>query len=939
MWLVVTSWTYIIMAQPLQRLGLGTILHPEVPIQLQTNVWRHVIMLPLPQKMPTAPDLDPCRTHAAETGKITRPAYDPEPQPQQEEAEALIKQLCEGYEGVRDLATSMNTSMNEDIDRGLETISAILADAAHAYSMTQISAGNREKRALRSPPQPYSYHYAEITSRPLVRVIRALNRRQKPKRRVKRLIGTIIAVWSHTTLKTRLEALEETVIKLAEADETMIVHLSQEVASVLNLLQKESSATRAKFAQVRAAMKTLSHLAQNLSDKVSRHNWMMGRWRAYTEYALISHVQTYQIMQQYLNYIDRLALGVHALTRGELSPQLISVRDLNRTFALIQIGLMRNLPDYHIGLPRLEDLYHLPLEAVSVHENILYVTLAVPIARTEDLFSVYRIQTFPMAAGDNNTNRFTQLVGTPDYLAVYGDYFVEMTHTEYMQCVGDLAIRTCFTRFIEHDVSQQTCALALYQNDVEAALRKCDVHYQIQNPPLDLIVPLGDDTLYVVTLAEPGTWTLSCAGQRPSTEPSCTACEVRLPCQCGLHTTHTYVPAPLSGCETYSSRQHLQPPVYLKNIAYLYKMGGHKVKQLMEEIRTPNRMAALGPGLLLDDALRSEEEEAAATEQQLDIDMKQLDVDIRANLMKWKNTKATEQKRWRHLAKTAHHTSRHIGLVVIITIILLGGVIVLGCVLTGKYRTLATSYGLLTSIPTVRTQESPCPDGCMLTEGCQIATDIQAKIMALRQGLPDPTCAPVCEHITDHIPPVIEFTFMAAAAIALMIMIGKQIVKLYVYRHSVYRPSMWFPWAQKGGSQTRVLLEVGNAKEFVILDLQKMVGSPLRYRLGPMPVSTHGMPKLSYKLNRWSHHLQIDWKAIQLIDDTEQSPVWMERVVTVPYMLRNATKRILAQPLSLRMLIGSLGVYDGYPIATRSDRTGSLHNPFFDTVTFEASEA
>ena len=888
---------------PLQRLGLGVVLHPEVPIQLQTNVWRHVIMIPLPKPLPQNPDIDPCQIR--QNG--TRAAVDPDPEAQNQEANQLIEELCTGYEAVRKLGSAMNSSLSQDISRELETLEAILMDAASAYEAAE-DKKVRERRQAPREKVPYSYSYAEIGEEPFTQILRRVSvLTGRYRERVKRFLHILLTVWSHLTLSGKMNYLLNVVTELAKADGEMLRHVSKEVGSVLNLLQRETKLSKERHAQLRKTLLFLMEQAQKLQHEVTHNNWVMAKWRAYTEYAMVAHIQTYQMLQQYLMHIMRVSQGVHALTRGRLSPQLLSVRDLNRTMVEVKAGLLEALPEYHVGVARMEDLYHLPLEGVSVYTDILFITLAIPIAKTADRFDVYRIQTFPVPAGDNVTNRFTRIVSTPDYIGIYGRYFVELSHPEYTQCVGDLAMRTCFTRFVEHHFSQQTCALALYQNDVGAVARKCAAHFIIVDEPRDLIIPLSDSRMYVVALGDPSGWTISCAGRRPGTIDSCVACEVELPCQCSLRTAHSYIPAPLVGCSAGQSRQILDQPVYIKNLLYLFKIAGGSLRTLWHDIRTHNKTEALGPSFQVDTLLLREGDENMEAQDRLEVDMKQLAVDIEDERLTWQNRRAEVKKKIADWARTAHSTTKQVGIAILIVIIIVVILVIGVCLLTGKYKSLATSYGLLTAMPKVGGSYEECPIAC--------------------------------EHITDHLPAVIELTFMLAAAICLIILIVKQVAKLYVRRHAVYRPSILFPWSSQGSRQTKVLLEVGNVKEFAIFDLQTLVGSPLRYSLRN-PASTQiSMPKLRYQLGFWRHYIHIDWKAVKLVDEGQELPVDLERSVPVPFTLRSMTKRILSQPLALRLLVGSMGVYDSMPVAaleeqeplswtgTQSRRTPLINSP------------
>lgn len=209
-----------------------------------------------------------------------------------------------------------------------------------------------------------------------------------------------------------------------------------------------------------------------------------------------------------------------------------------------------------------------------------------------------------------------------------------------------------------------------------------------------------------------------------------------------------------------------------------------------------------------------------------------------------------------------------------VILIIIGAIIIGVCILTGKFRNLAASYGLLTAIPQARGDD----------------------------------------FWEDTAGPVVEYVFMAAVSLALLVWVIKQLARLYLRRHAIYKAPLFFSWNREGGRQTYVLLELGNPAEFIILQVQTLVGSPLRFRLNTPTVSPNGMPKLRYKTGCMGHRLNVDWKEVYLVDDVHQQQVLLNTVLSIPLSLRQAAKRVLSQPLSMRLLVGSQGVYDSMPI-------------------------
>lgn len=227
--------------------------------------------------------------------------------------------------------------------------------------------------------------------------------RHRYKRRHKWIVSLLMGaalirgtVYSHTSLDKRLSSLETIVRDLDQANTRMVGDLSQQLQKLTGITYRLMNNTDRRLNKIveyiHRTHSALLALQRSLADLSLWHT----QWAGYLQFVLLAYIQTMQNMQLYLRYVQRLGLGVHALTRGQLTPYLLSHKDLVGIQEAIDAKLAEKLPGYKIGLNRLEEFYHLPLEAVMVSSGILYVSLAVPITHTMDTYDVYRIQTFPI---------------------------------------------------------------------------------------------------------------------------------------------------------------------------------------------------------------------------------------------------------------------------------------------------------------------------------------------------------------------------------------------------------------------------------------------------------------------------------------------------------------------------------------------------------------
>ena len=904
-------------AQVLSRVELGVVLRPVTPVYLQTNTWLHMLVIPLPRRDPPMVPARGCRLEDVGFSKYTR---------------KTVEYWCSVLGQIETVGRFYNYTLMTEVRRTIHTIQTMIADAAGGQRRKQQAMEQAKgedtisKRSVDNLKElyiPYSVSYTRglisdlewlrrsllvnltetikdvqpeefresARSRAQTRTRPRARSRARPRRSFwdDLLAGaagltpigqSVYNIYSRRQTEDRLSHLERLIEELHADDATIMKDYTTKISGVVNITRRYMNLTDTRFQRVSELLQKISERMDNLRTFLKEKLIVFNRLIIYTHYILLAYVQTIQGLQQYLVYLYQISLGVQAAIRGKLTSHLLPFEEMVKAVQIMKEHMMKDIPGYQIGVDDVGDLYHLPLHAVYAMSETLYVTMAVPITYTDNIYEVYQIQTFPVPAGAGDHETYTQIVGVPDYIAVCDGYYVEMNVDDYSQCIGDNSIKVCLSRFPEKDFSQVTCALALYQHKLIYVTSHCDAKLMINQSFLDIIIPLADDTLYVASVAGDKTWTISCAGERPKTEPTCFTCEIMLPCFCSLRTTNSFFPAPLSYCQKYSSQQEILVPAYVKNLMYITQVVENGTFEIDRGMYVDTQEDALGPPLtpeyvrtLLDD------DDFQSERKRLEVDIRHMSHEVSQDRLEWYLNKLQAGKTLKATITSSHKRSliaMFIGITVVIVTILC---IVALIILCRRMGGISTMVGLLTKAPGVR------------------ATPLEG-----------------CHTLFGIMPFYVESLFFGVVIIMCCIHIFKQGMKLYLRRHAVYRPSLFFPWAAGSGRTTSVLLELGTTAEYIILDLQKLVGPPLRYRLRHSTPNLEGLPIVRYCVNPCRHKIKIDWKTTQLYDEITEQDVPLQTVVSVPYVARTAAKRIIEQEMSLRILVGSQGVYEGFPI-------------------------
>ena len=95
----------------------------------------------------------------------------------------------------------------------------------------------------------------------------------------------------------------------------------------------------------------------------------------------------------------------------------------------------------------------------------------------------------------------------------------------------------------------------------------------------------------------------------------------------------------------------------------------------------------------------------------------------------------------------------------------------------------------------------------------------------------------------------------------------------------------------------------------------------MRFRFSDAALNAERFPEMTYVGNILGDKLSVDWKKFKLHDDVSKLDIPLCSALNVPLVNRRALKRMLKQPLSLRIMLGSTGVYEAFPIQCRDETT------------------
>jgi len=270
-------------------------------------------------------------------------------------------------------------------------------------------------------------------------------------------------------------------------------------------------------------------------------------------YGLMSNLVQFRAeITNKMNEIDVWITALGKLSAGELPEQLVTVVDVQKVLDHVQKAIIEPYKNEFVMSHKNPAFYYM-LKSITYARTakFIFVTVSIPIHSVGGVLAVYRVDHSHITTAEAHTGS-TRIANLPDFFAVTGNYYTEMSTAHYMTCRG-AELRMCPTERSLQEKSSATCASALFYNDMEKAMEVCDIRNE-ERPEPSGGVQLADHS-YLVHSNDmtAGLWMLTCAnaaaGFYEQPMDPCNTCVVHVPCMCKLTTPEFIIPYQLTGCK------------------------------------------------------------------------------------------------------------------------------------------------------------------------------------------------------------------------------------------------------------------------------------------------------------------------------------------------------------------------------------------------------
>jgi len=260
-----------------------------------------------------------------------------------------------------------------------------------------------------------------------------------------------------------------------------------------------------------------------------------------------------------LDDLERLQIGIDALTHGFLSPSLIPPSEISHVMYLVGnmirrysagLRIIRNDPSYYYGL---HDF------TVARQNDTLVINLPIPLSIVTGPLPLYQVHVFPVPV--HNEHHVTVLRNVPNFFTYHPlrNFHFEFDKMPNIKPPNIIDFDTGVLKSTEHF----SCILAIMNDRKSEVDRVCNFTLLTDylRPSVDVI----DRSHIIVTNISNAT--MRCHA-RPQRRISCESmCQVVLPCRCSLKTDSILVPRRIQDCI-----QRSQPTVlHSVNLALLQK--------------------------------------------------------------------------------------------------------------------------------------------------------------------------------------------------------------------------------------------------------------------------------------------------------------------------------------------------------------------------------
>lgn len=268
--------------------------------------------------------------------------------------------------------------------------------------------------------------------------------------------------------------------------------------------------------------------------------------------------------------LSREVQAIQTLLEGYLPVYLVPptvLRDVldNIRSKIMQYGAFRLAHD--------NPSHYYSLKDISYYrdDDMLYLSVKIPLTSTNTVFTVYRVYGVPIVLGENRSEKSIINFEKP-YMAISNNFmfYLMLSEAEFQSCTGN-TLKRCSRGLAMKEISNPNCAVALFLGDQDKIKQVCDYTLLPNVKELQTNIVNIKPNLYFIS-TDDLTWLQTCVGGTPMHVKACSLCTISVPCGCSLKANTFYIPATLDHCNS-----TLLPITYVShNLPALYAFYGNQ---------------------------------------------------------------------------------------------------------------------------------------------------------------------------------------------------------------------------------------------------------------------------------------------------------------------------------------------------------------------------
>src|SRR5437867_8576843 len=369
-------------------------------------------------------------------------------------------------------------------------------------------------------------------------------------------LGTFLSSLTGLALESDLEKLKENIVQINDFvnKET---NASRKFVSDTTLLVK---LTNDRVDSLIGEVNNRSLTTVKLIEKIDKDNThLIDFYANLTLHKFQFLTAISDLTNHYTNFLN----AIETLSKGKLPSYLFTEKILNDMLNIAHESVNKEFGrTMDIVHKNIQYYYSSSSFICARYRDNLYIKLNIPLANSPDEFRVYRIKTYPIPLHQNEYSHATKIEKVPDNIAISvtkGMYF-EIPNSDWIKFTmnPDTQIHRVF-----HSIDPYDCILAIFFDDKSSIKARCSFSILLQSIQPN-VEKLFADTFLLTNISA---FTLQCGDKQ--IQSSCSVCILDIYERCSFQAGNIIIPK-LSNSNT--SILSNSKPQYIVNLAVLINL-------------------------------------------------------------------------------------------------------------------------------------------------------------------------------------------------------------------------------------------------------------------------------------------------------------------------------------------------------------------------------